>query len=818
MKGPPTLEEPGWERLLYLDRVQERTPEIAEEIVGSLVERFSARRGALVLTATEGGPRVVAARERGGRPVDPDSIHPPAQALDSLAAAEGAVFTLRAGKAMAIPLRAVVREGDREDRGRRRFGFARIERTLGYVYLEGEEMNGADAGEEVRVASTLGSLLLATAAPSGEAAARAPGLRSPLLLQATLAEEIALAAETETPFTLALAELDDFDGWLGNVGPDEARCLVEQTVGEVRRHLRRFDAVLRCGGHAFAILFPATDPGGGQVVAGKVRAVAATVEGGPMLSVGCASFPADAGTPAEVLRRAEQALEKAREEGGDRAVSWSQDLEGISVTRGQAVCVGGPADLDRLLYTVDGLDWLSNGPSMERVTDAVLRSVALASGATRGTFLQPGERGMRQVAVVGEGWEPPAGLVRRAVASGGRVEASEDADGLPTVLAWGVPGSAGTAGVLALQKDGGGFALGAVRTAEALVRLARPVLRDRQAGEEIPEEVQASPFTGLVGASPAMQEVHALMRKVLTSRVTVLLVGETGTGKELVARAIHRHSDRADGPFVTVDCGALPATLADSELFGHKKGAFTDATADRQGLVERADGGTLLLDEVSSMARDLQPRLLRFLQEGEIRSVGETEYRKVDVRVIAASNHDLRKEVEEQQLRLDLYHRLCGVQIRVPPLRERKEDIPALAAHFLRRFAAEESKPAKRLGADALERLIAHDWPGNVRELENAVRAGCLVAEEDTVCAEDLPEPLRSAGMARPWPIPRTNDEYKTAKESAVAEITRQFLSTALAEAAGNVSSAARRTGLQRTYFHRLMKENGVDPRDFKPD
>jgi DNA-binding NtrC family response regulator len=486
------------------------------------------------------------------------------------------------------------------------------------------------------------------------------------------------------------------------------------------------------------------------------------------------------------------------------------------VFAGHAVSVAGPGDLDRVLHAIDGLDQIGGSHTMAGAVDALVRGAVLASGATRGAFFQPGERGMRRVASLGEGGSPPSQLLRRAVASAGRVQGNEDDAGLPRTVVWGVPGRAGTVGVLVLEKEGESFGAAAMRSAEAMVRLATPILRERMVSDEVAEEADWSPFPGLVGNSPAMQEVYGLMRKVLTSRVTVLVIGETGTGKELIARAIHMHSDRADGPFVTVDCGALPPTLADSELFGHRKGAFTDAAADREGLVERAEGGTLLLDEVSSMGADLQPKLLRFLQEGEVRRVGETEYRKVDVRVLAASNHDPREDVDAGRLRLDLYHRLSGMEIRVPPLRERKEDIPALASHFLRGFAHEEGKPAKRLNADALERLISHDWPGNVRELENAIRAGGLVAEGETICAGDLPEPLQEAGVARQWPIPRTNHEFRQAKEDAVAEITRQFLKGALVEAAGNVSEAARKTGLQRTYFHRLMKEFGVNAGDFK--
>ncbi len=228
-----------------------------------------------------------------------------------------------------------------------------------------------------------------------------------------------------------------------------------------------------------------------------------------------------------------------------------------------------------------------------------------------------------------------------------------------------------------------------------------------------------APLPDVIGESPAMRAVYRLTRLVAPTRASVLLVGETGTGKELIARAIHRLGPRRDGPYVRINCGALSESLLESELFGHVKGAFTGAVDNKSGRFEAAHGGTIFLDEISSMTPKLQVKLLRVLQEREFERVGESKTINVDVRLIAATNQSLEDEVEAGRFRDDLYYRLNVVPIYLPPLRERREDIPALAAHFLRRYAEEDRKRPKTLTPRALEVLTAYDWPGHVRELEH---------------------------------------------------------------------------------------------------
>jgi DNA-binding NtrC family response regulator len=258
-----------------------------------------------------------------------------------------------------------------------------------------------------------------------------------------------------------------------------------------------------------------------------------------------------------------------------------------------------------------------------------------------------------------------------------------------------------------------------------------------------PLEPLDAPLPGIVGDSPAMREVFRLTRLVAPSRASALLVGETGTGKEMVARAIHRLSPRSDGPYVRVNCGALTESILESELFGHVKGAFTGAIDNKTGRFEAAHGGTIFLDEISSMSAKLQVKLLRVLQEHEFERVGESRTINVDVRVIAATNQFLEDEIDLGRFREDLYYRLNVVPILLPPLRERREDIAALARFFLHRYSEENRRDAPELTGDVLKILQAHDWPGNVRELENCIERAVVLSEGQRLTPEMLAPPQR---------------------------------------------------------------------------
>jgi len=304
---------------------------------------------------------------------------------------------------------------------------------------------------------------------------------------------------------------------------------------------------------------------------------------------------------------------------------------------------------------------------------------------------------------------------------------------------------------------------------------------------------------GIVGRSAAMERIYDIVAKVARSDdTTVLVTGETGTGKELVARAIHSNSGRAKRPFVAVNCAALSEALLETELFGHERGAFTGAVAQKKGKVELADGGTMFLDEVGELAPALQAKLLRALQQREFERVGGTRPVRVDVRVISATNRQLPADVAAGRFRSDLFHRLNVVQIDVPALRDRREDIPELANYFVGRFALKATRPIRGIAPDALKCLTSYDWPGNVRELENTIERAIVLGSSDYVLREDLPDALLESTRVRLPERPRFHELVREAKSRAIVDAFR--------EAGRSYADAARLLGLHPNYLHRLIR------------
>jgi DNA-binding NtrC family response regulator len=341
-------------------------------------------------------------------------------------------------------------------------------------------------------------------------------------------------------------------------------------------------------------------------------------------------------------------------------------------------------------------------------------------------------------------------------------------------------------------------------------------------------ELEGTRF-GIIGESAAINEVYAILEKVANTPTTVLVTGESGTGKELVARALHEGSSRRDKPFIKVNCAAIPKDLVEAELFGHERGAFTGAVVSKPGRFELASGGTLFLDEIGELPGDMQVKLLRVLQESEFERVGGIRTIKVDVRLVAATNRDLKKEIVTGGFREDLYYRLNVVPIALPSLRDRKSDIPLLVSYFLRKFNARLSKSVLGLEDDAMERLLAYHWPGNIRELENVLERAVLFADGARITVADLADDIRGSGSTTPHPSRvvdadadlamaeaggAESDGLKERVKAAMSRLERGLIERALDQTHGNVTHAARLLKISRKGLQLKMKELGLRERD----
>ena len=332
-------------------------------------------------------------------------------------------------------------------------------------------------------------------------------------------------------------------------------------------------------------------------------------------------------------------------------------------------------------------------------------------------------------------------------------------------------------------------------------RMRQLEIENRKLRAELP---RPPGFLHLLGTSKSLETVLKQARSVAAATsATVLLSGENGTGKEMLARAIHQESPRASGPFVAVSCAALPETLIESELFGHEKGSFTSATQSRKGRFELADGGTLLLDEVGDLSPGVQVKLLRVLQERSFERVGGSKTLSVDIRLIAATNRDLEKEVEDGRFRQDLFFRLNVVPLSLPPLRERVEDIPILAAHFAAKSALKYGHPVPELSPKLVDVLQEYDWPGNVRELENLMERLVVLSNGEALGLEFVPEKMLQI-------LPGFNAHDESTLEGAVEAVKRKMILGALQAEGGNKVAAARKLGISRSYLHRLINEFGI--------
>jgi DNA-binding NtrC family response regulator len=360
---------------------------------------------------------------------------------------------------------------------------------------------------------------------------------------------------------------------------------------------------------------------------------------------------------------------------------------------------------------------------------------------------------------------------------------------------------------------------------ELVLAVARALEKKRLVEENIylrKELLDRFGFSNIVGEDPQVLKIFDQIRKVAPTDSTVLIYGESGTGKELFARAIYAHSQRSGKQFVTVDCSTLAPNLLESELFGHVKGAFTGATQDKAGIFEVAHDGTLFLDDVANLTLEIQGKLLRVLEVYEYKPVGASHVKKTNVRIIAATNKDLRAMVEEGTFRDDLFYRLNVFPIFLPPLHERKDDIPKLAYHFLRHFCRKTGKRIEGFSDDALEMLVNHEWPGNVRQLKNVVERLVIMADRDILDSLDLLEPIQMKGFLKGDSIPETLEELRAIKkqllEDNYGQLEKAFLLKALKTCEGNITHAAEKVGMQRSNFSALMKKHKISAQATKAE
>ncbi|MEE9610947.1 MAG: sigma-54 dependent transcriptional regulator [Desulfatiglandales bacterium] len=318
---------------------------------------------------------------------------------------------------------------------------------------------------------------------------------------------------------------------------------------------------------------------------------------------------------------------------------------------------------------------------------------------------------------------------------------------------------------------------------------------------------EAYGFNRIIGKSASLQEVLKLVKKVSKTEANILIQGDSGTGKELVARSIHTNSDRSHRPFVPVDCASLPENLLESELFGHEKGAFTDAYVTRPGIFEYANGGTLFLDEIGELSITLQSKLLRTLQEHQVRRVGGRRLLNVDVRIITATNQNLEKAIAEGRFREDLFYRINVITIPLPPLRERKDDVPLLANHYLRHFSKGSINEVKGISREAMELMERYHWPGNVRELQNVMERAVSLTDSKIIVPQDLPEQIRLVKNPDAFIFP-AGSNYKKAKKDWMDFFEKRYLSDLLKRHNGNISKAAREAQVNRKTIHRLLKRH----------
>ncbi|GIW71121.1 MAG: hypothetical protein KatS3mg102_0663 [Planctomycetota bacterium] len=722
------------------------------------------------------------------------------------------VQELRLLSVMCVPLLVTVRApgagAPEQPAGTERRGepLGAARRAIGVIYVDSRSVRTAFSEADLELFQALANVATGAIVHADTfrraTTDRLTGLLGRRRMQALLAEELRAARKSGRSLAVLLCDLDGLRALNAARGYAAGDRALVRFAELIRQRTRAHDAASRWGGEEFLVALPGTGEEGALEVARKVL-LAAQGEG-IKVSIGIAAWRPPDESLEQLLRRADQALSYAKQQGGGRARPWTEALAAVEPAGDKlaGVFAGEPATVYRnVLVLLESIPAIHQAGSVERVLERALECMIELARAERGLLYLRDEAGAPQLRVgrdrTGAAIEPERGAdlaVVQAVLSSGEPAAAPAAlcvplrarGGVPLGAVWiEVPAEGGCPeGALAFLAEFAHQAAIAVEGARLLEenrektrkieRLMRALeeerTRSQRALETTAQLVDQSSVLGeqrqrlehryrydnIIGESPVMRRVFRMLDKVTDSTVPVYIHGESGTGKELVAKAIHFNGPRKHRPFIAENCGAVPETLLESELFGYVKGAFTGANADKKGLFELADGGTILLDEVGEMTPAMQTKLLRVLQEGEIRRVGGKETIRVDVRIISASNKDIRKLVEEGKFREDLFYRLNVVRIDLPPLRERREDIPLLVEHLLNE-GAEPGAPRRTLTPDALEILCRHNWPGNVRELANVIERARILADgpvigPDAILLDSEAEPAAAPASVQPAP------------------------------------------------------------------
>ncbi|MBI3272520.1 MAG: sigma 54-interacting transcriptional regulator [Planctomycetes bacterium] len=675
-----------------------------------------------------------------------------------------------------------------------------------------------------------------------------------------LEEEFSRAQRYRRRLTLVLVEVDRLALIRDLSGAPAALRVLTTLVGMLRKTLRRVDIIGRTHEGVFALLLPETPANPAAQIARRLAEQVAAhpfQDGGRRFEVGIVagvvSFPGDGVDAKGLLRRAEEVLEAARRT-APGTIFTARDLPAA----GERTADTDESGIDHLVLSREGRALLGMITRManrrEVELEALLDHVAAAL-----VEMTKADRGL--VVLVGETGEPEPATLRRAAASQekGGAEFPYDEEALLRAVrerrtqVLPAPGAERRAHravlaapmlqdervVGAVYVEAGGsrrfgpeeidflessvaYLGGILRNAWEFTRQRRELLEVREVLATSLQQLETKySYANIIGKSKPMQRLYSLLDRVVETHHPVLIQGESGTGKELVARAIHYNGPRKDKPFIAENCAALPGTLLEAELFGYVKGAFTGAVANKKGLLEIANGGTLFLDEVGEMSSSLQKKLLRVLENKEFRPLGGKEtVRTVDVRFISATNQDLKKMIEKEQFREDLFYRLNVVNIVLPPLRERKEDVPPLVEHFLAVVARETGVAKKEIAKEGMRLVLAYDWPGNVRELENTLKNVCVFTDGPILTEASFAHLEKFQGWLAPaggavagggWgsggPAPNSYEGFQL----ELAERERSFLRSALAAADGNKLKVARTLGITRPALYRALKRLGLE-------